>query len=100
MHIYNICLYREVCLSSRGFCLEGFVGGGFCPSPLLSEYIRYNRKLNILSILGFIYTKKFEKFDVTCSWTHPPPVTNCHTFSDPPLPLERDVLYRRPLLLL
>jgi len=26
----------------------------------------------------------------------PPPVTNCHTFSDP-LPLERDVLYgRRP----
>src|SRR6218665_3514161 len=26
----------------------------------------------------------------------PPPVTNCHTFSDP-LPLERDVLYGRPL---
>jgi len=25
----------------------------------------------------------------------PPPVTNCHTFSDPP-PLERDVLYGRP----
>ena len=25
-----------------------------------------------------------------------PPVTNCHTFSDP-LPLERDVLYGRPL---
>ena len=25
----------------------------------------------------------------------PPPVTNCHTFSDP-LPLERDVLYGRP----
>ena len=24
-----------------------------------------------------------------------PPVTNCHTFSDP-LPLERDVLYGRP----
>src|SRR6218665_3534226 len=30
-----------------GFCLEGFVRSGFCPSPLLSEYIRYNRKLNI-----------------------------------------------------
>ena len=28
--------------------------------------------------------------------TPPPPVTNCHTFSDP-LPLERDVLYGRPL---
>src|SRR6218665_3067237 len=26
----------------------------------------------------------------------PPPVTNCHTFSEP-LPLERDVLYGRPL---
>jgi len=28
----------------------------------------------------------------------PPSVTNCHTFSDP-LPLERDVLYGRPLSL-
>jgi len=27
----------------------------------------------------------------------PPPVTNCHTFSDH-LPLERDVLYERPLV--
>jgi len=27
----------------------------------------------------------------------PPPVTNCHTFSDPLPPLERDVLYGRPL---
>ena len=31
----------------RVFCLEGFVWGGFCPFPLLSEYICYNRKLNI-----------------------------------------------------
>src|SRR6218665_1381363 len=46
MHTY-ICLYREVCLSLWDFCLEGFVRGGFCPSPLLSEYIRYNRKLKI-----------------------------------------------------
>ena len=29
--------------------------------------------------------------------TSPPSVTNCHTFSDP-LPLERDVLYGRPLM--
>ena len=29
----------------------------------------------------------------------PPSVTNCHTFSDP-LPLERDVLYGRPLTLI
>src|SRR6218665_3007284 len=29
------------------FSLEGFVRGGFCPFPLLSEYICYNSKLNI-----------------------------------------------------
>src|SRR6218665_136198 len=29
------------------FCLEGLVRGGFCPFSLLSEYICYNRKLNI-----------------------------------------------------
>jgi len=62
MHTY-IYLYREVCLSSRGvlsgvfcpgvFCLDGFVWGGFCPSNLLSEYIRYNRKLNITLNLRF-----------------------------------------------
>src|SRR6218665_1902022 len=49
MHTY---MYLQgVCVSSRGFlfgvCLEGFVRGGFCPSSLLSEYIHYNRKLNI-----------------------------------------------------
>ena len=27
----------------------------------------------------------------------PPPVTNCHTFSDP---LERDVLHGRPLIII
>ena len=30
----------------RVFCLEGFVQGGFCPFTL-SDYICYNRKLNI-----------------------------------------------------
>src|SRR6218665_2478311 len=38
--------------------------------------------------------KKMYKCDVTCSLP-PPPVANCHTFSDP-LPLERDVLYGQP----
>jgi len=41
-----------------------------------------------------MYDKQISKCDVTCSWP-PPPVTNCHTFSDH-LPLERDVLYGRP----
>ena len=42
-----------------------------------------------------MYDKNLYKRDVTCSWP-PPPVRNCHTFSDL-LPLERDVLYGRPL---
>src|SRR6218665_2046325 len=101
MHTYMSL--QGVCVSSRGFlfgvclgvfCLEGFVRGGFCPSPLLSEYIHYNRKLNITCNFSFDMYEFFQKCDVTCSWT-PSPVTNCHTFSDP-LPLERDVLYRRP----
>ena len=47
------------------FCLEGFVRGGFCPPPLLSEYIRYNRKLNITFNFRF-HTDyvKFEKCDL------------------------------------
>src|SRR6218665_2199585 len=83
---------QGVCVSSRGFlfgvclgvfCLEGFVRGGFCPSPFLSEYIHFNRKLNITFNFRFHMYGIFLKFDVTCSWTTPPPVTNCHTFSDP-----------------
>ena len=35
------------------FCLEGFVRGGFCPFPLLPEYICYNRKFNIT--LNFMF---------------------------------------------
>src|SRR6218665_1825544 len=67
MHTY-ICLYREVCLSCGGscpgvlsgvFCLEGFVRGGFCPSPILSEYICYDTKLNItLNFMFHMYDKK------------------------------------------
>ena len=79
------------------------VRGGFCPGvlsglvfvrSLLSQYICYNRKLNItLNFMFHMYEKNLYKRDVTCSW---PSVTNCHTFSDP-LSLERDVLYGRSL---
>ena len=42
-----------------------------------------------------MYDKKF--ISVTShALDSPPLVTNCHTFSDP-LPLERDILYGRPL---
>src|SRR6218665_1636508 len=97
MYLYIcICLYKGVCLSSRGFlsvfCMERLVWSGSCPSPL-SEYIRYNIKLNITFNSKFHMYKKLEKCDVTCSWT-PPSVTHCNTFSDPS-PLEGDVLYGR-----
>src|SRR6218665_3594532 len=86
----HTCLYRGFVLVRGGFCsgvfcLKGFVLGGFCPSPLLSEYIRYNRKINIIFNFKFHRYEFFLKCDITCSWT-PPSVTNCHTFSDP-LPL-------------
>src|SRR6218665_1391784 len=41
------------------FCLECFVRGGFCPFPLLSEYICYNRKLKIT--LNFMFHKYDKK---------------------------------------
>src|SRR6218665_2186138 len=53
------------------FCLEGFVGG-FCPLPHLSEYICYNRKLNItLNFMFHMYDKKNYKCEVTCSLIPP-----------------------------
>src|SRR6218665_757842 len=89
-------LSGRVC--QRVFGLEGFVRGGFCPILLLSQYmyICYNRKLNItLNFMFNMYDKKC--ISVTSHALDPlPPVTNCHTYSDP-LPLERDVLYGRPL---
>ena len=98
-------LYKFSLNCSRGFCPGGFVrgllSGRFCPGwfclfPLLSEYICYNRKLNIaLNFMFHMYVKKIYKCDVTCSLPLPS-VTNCHTFSDPS-PLERDVLYGQPL---
>ena len=68
------------------FWLEGFVRGGFCTFPLLSEYNCYNRKLNItLNFMFHMYDKKFISM-TSHALDPPPPVTNCHTFSDPLLP--------------
>src|SRR6218665_2076825 len=85
------CLYRGFVLVRGGvlfgglsgvFCLKGFVRGGFCLSPLLSENICYNRKLNITFNFRF---HMFEFFQSVTSHAlgPPPPVTNYHTFSDP-----------------
>ena len=55
--------------------------GGFCPIPLLSEYICYSRKVNItFNFMFHMYDKKMYKLDITWSW--------------PPLP--HHVLYGRP----
>src|SRR6218665_965941 len=65
------------------FCLEGFVWGGFCPFTLLSEYICYNRKLNItLNFMFHMYDKKF----IRSHALDPPPP--CHKMSHlgPPPP--------------
>src|SRR6218665_2245071 len=88
------CLYRGFVLVRGGFCLEGFVRGGFCPSPLLSEYIHHNSKLNITFNFSFHMYKKFLKCDVPCSWT---PLPLSQTVTPSRTPLERDVLYGRPL---
>ena len=65
------------------------MSGRFCPGwflsvPVLSEYICYVRKLNItLNFMFRMYDKKF--ISVTSHVLYPPPpVTNCHTFSEPP----------------
>src|SRR6218665_3130469 len=86
---------NSISIVRRDFCPGVFVRVGFCPFPLVSQYICYNRKLNItLNFMFHMYDKNLYKRDVTCSCP-PPSVTNCHTFSDP-LPLERDVLYGWP----
>src|SRR6218665_212840 len=79
-----------------GFCLRVFVWKVFCPFPLLSEYmyIRYNRKLNITLIFRFhiyVYDKDFSKHVLL---TLPMSQT---VIPSPTHPLERDVLYERPL---
>ena len=75
-----------VCLSSQGFCpvgfVRGFLSGRFCPGwflcvPLLSEFIHYNRKLNITFNFRFHMFEFFLKCDATCSWTTP----LCHKLS-------------------
>src|SRR6218665_45467 len=81
---------------SRRILSGGFVRVGFCPFPLLSQYIYYNRKLNItVNFMFHMYDKNLYKRDVTCSL--PPPLSQNVTPSRTPSKLERDVLYRRPL---
>src|SRR6218665_3784849 len=87
MHTYA-CLYREVCFSSLGFLSGGFVRGFFVwkvlfglvfvRPPLLSEYISYNRRLNITFNFRFhMYEKNLKS--VRSHALGPPPL--CHKLS-------------------
>src|SRR6218665_1769084 len=61
-------LYKFYLNCSRRFLSGGFVRVGFCLFPLLSQYICYNRKLNItLNFMFHMYDKNLYKRDVTCS---------------------------------
>src|SRR6218665_2719448 len=58
-------LYKFYLNCSRRFLSGGFVRVGFCPFPLLSQYICYYRKLNItLNVMFQMYDKLFYKRDV------------------------------------
>src|SRR6218665_3746250 len=55
------------CTNSLSIVRGGFFRVGFCPFPLLSQYICYNRKLNItLNFMFYMYDKNLYKLDVTC----------------------------------
>src|SRR6218665_276714 len=89
VHAYIHMLYREVCLSSRGFlsevfCLEGFVRGSFCPSLYCQTTPVTTESYTSLSILSFICMKKFKKCDVTCYWTTFPCHKLSHLLGPPP----------------
>src|SRR6218665_3009806 len=77
---------------SGGVFSGRFCQGWFLSVPVLSEYICYNRKLNItLNFMFCMYDKKF--ISVTSHALYPSPL--CHKLSHllGPLPPERDVLY-------
>src|SRR6218665_1433086 len=96
------------CLSSWGFLagvfcpwvfrLEGFIRHGFCPSPLLSEYIHYNRKLSITFNFRFHMYEKNLKSVTSHAIGLPLPLSQTVTPSRTPCPLELDILYGRPLM--
>src|SRR6218665_2972299 len=64
---------NSISIVQGGFCPGGFVRLGFCPFTsvtihLLSQYICYDKKLNItLNFMFYMNDKNLNKRDVTCS---------------------------------
>ena len=69
---------NSISIVRGGFCPGVLSGFSFCPFPLLSQYICYNRKLNItLNFMFHMNDKNLYKHDVTISW----PPSPCHKLS-------------------
>src|SRR6218665_975963 len=75
----------------RGVLSGGLLSGRFCPEsfssipPLLSEYICYNKKLNVtLNFMFHMYDKKF--ISVTPHALYPSPCHKLSHFLGPPPP--------------
>ena len=107
IHIIHKCIHAYICIHTclyrgfvfvRGVCPEVFLSGRFCSGcflsiPLLSTYIRFNKKLNITFNFRFhMYDTKFKS--VT---SHALDTSLCHKLSQllGRLPLKRDVIYGR-----
>src|SRR6218665_2338861 len=85
----------------RGVLSGGLLSGRFCPGwflsvSVLSEYICYIRQLNIT--LNFMF-RRYDKIfiSVTSHALYTLPLSQTVTPSRTTSPLERDVLYGRPL---
>src|SRR6218665_1307188 len=93
---------QGVCVISRGVLFGGlarcflsvrFRPGWFLSVPLLSEYINYNRKLNITFNFRFHMYEIFLESVMSHALGPLPPLSQTVTPSRTPSPLERDVLY-------
>src|SRR6218665_1996408 len=85
---------NSISIVRGSFCPGGFVRIGFCPFPLLSQYICYNRKLKIT--LNFMF-HMYDKICINLTSHALDPLSQTVTPSRTPSPLERDVLSGRPI---
>src|SRR6218665_2331393 len=78
-------LYKFYLNCSQRFLSGGFVRVGFCPFLLLSQYICYNRKLNIT--LDFMFHIYMIKICISMTSHALDPLPLSHLLGPPPTPL-------------